>query len=305
MSRDALARARAGDEQAFADLIDAHRAELRLHSYRLLGSLDDADDVLQEALIAAWRNLDRFQERASLRTWLYRIVTTRSLNAIRDRGRRPATVTLEPPWLQPFPDALLPPEDEQHSPDARFEAKESIALAFIAALQQLPARQRAVLVLRDVLGFRAAEVGDMLDTSEASVNSALLRARAQLEARPHRRETAALPSARGDRELVERFAVAFEGGDVDAIVALLADDVRVSMPPAAEQHHGVDAARVFFNRVEDRLRDLRLTPARFNGQPGYEARHPDGRPHGAVVLTIEQGRVTTVLRFPDTRLSTA
>src|SRR5215210_4369044 len=180
MSRNPLARARAGDEHAFADLIDAHRAELRLHSYRLLGSLDDADDVLQDALLAAWRNLDRFQERSSLRTWLYRIVTTRSLNAIRDRGRRPATATLEPPWLQPFPDTLLPADDEQLGPDARFEAKESIALAFIAALQHLAARQRAVLVLRDVLGFRAAEVSDMLDTSEASVNSALLRARAQL-----------------------------------------------------------------------------------------------------------------------------
>src|ERR687890_1278538 len=188
-----LTRARAGDEEAFRSLVEPYGHELQLHCYRILGSVEDAEDLLQETLLAAWRGLDRFEGRASLRAWLYRIATNRSLNALRDRGRRlpqlpepppeapnpPEPTRLrEPVWLEPYPDALLEDiVDQTHEPGARYETREAIGLAFIAGLQRLPPRQRAVLVLRDTLGFRAREVAEMLDTSEASVMSALHRAR--------------------------------------------------------------------------------------------------------------------------------
>ena len=186
-----LTRARAGDEEAFRSLVEPYGRELQLHCYRILGSLQDAEDLLQETLLAAWRGLDKFEGRASMRSWLYRIATNRCLNALRARARRPpesqtdlsaATRKAEPLWLEPYPDAMLEGiADLAPGPDARYEAKEAIALAFVTGLQQLAPRQRAVLVLRDVLGFQATEVADMLDTSEASVNSALQRARGALE----------------------------------------------------------------------------------------------------------------------------
>ena len=190
-----LARARAGDEEAFRELTEPHRRELQLHCYRILGSLQDAEDLVQETLLAAWRGLDHFEARASVRSWLYRIATNRCLNALRARSRRPREVPAmadalqptrltEPIWLEPYPDVLLE-EIPDHSPGpaVRYEARESIELAFIVALQNLPPRQRAVLVLRDVLGFHTAEVADMLDTGEASVKGALQRARATLRER--------------------------------------------------------------------------------------------------------------------------
>ena len=188
-----LTRARAGEEEAFRSLIEPYRRELQLHCYRILGSLQDAEDLLQETLLAAWRGLDKFEGRASMRSWLYRIATNRCLNARRDSGRRaleprtdllaPTRIT-EPPWLEPYPDVLLEGiADLSPGPDARYETKEAVALAFITFLQHLAPHQRAVLVLRDVLGFPASEVASMLDTSEASVNSALQRARATLESR--------------------------------------------------------------------------------------------------------------------------
>ena len=192
-SAEALGRARAGDESAFRDLVEPYRAELQLHCYRILGSVQDAEDQLQETLLAAWRGLDGFEERASLRSWLYRIATNRCLNALRDRGRRPQegpamaeppepTRMAEPLWLEPYPDVLLERvADTAPGPDARYETRESVGLAFVAALQQLPPRQRAALVLRDVLGFHTDEVAGMLESSEASVKGALQRARKRAE----------------------------------------------------------------------------------------------------------------------------
>src|SRR6476469_523790 len=213
MESNSLTRARAGDEEAFGSLVDPYRRELQLHCYRILGSLQDAEDLLQETLLAAWRGLDQFEGRSSLRAWLYRIATNRCLNALRDSSRRSLdarrdlprpTRMSEPLWLEPYPDVLIEGvADDAPGPDARYETKEAVALAFVAGLQHLPPRQRAVLVLRDVLGFRAAEVAGMLDISEASVNSALQRARATHDARmPAARERAPLPRSRRERELL-------------------------------------------------------------------------------------------------------
>jgi RNA polymerase sigma-70 factor (ECF subfamily) len=191
-----LTRARPGDEEAFRELTDPYRSELQLHCYRILGSVQDAEDLLQETLLAAWRGLERFDARGSLRAWLYRIATNRCLNALRDSARRPRelepmveppapTRRTEPIWLQPYPDVLLDGHpDTSASPEARYETREAVALAFVTALQHLPPRQRAVLVLRDVLGFRTAEVADMLQTSEGAVKGALQRVRATLETLP-------------------------------------------------------------------------------------------------------------------------
>src|ERR1700749_2579184 len=256
LEHNRLARAQRGDEDAFAALTQPYRRELQLHCYRILGSLQDAEDLLPETLLAAWPSLEQFEGRSSLRAWLYTIATNRCLNALRDRERRPQAVPshragVAPPsesfaeisWLQPYPDALLEGViDVAPGPEARYEAKESVALAFVSGLQHLAPRQRAVLVLRDVLGFHADEVSDMLGSSGASVNSALQRARATLERRlPPRREGLAVPRGGGEAELVARFAEAFERDDVDGVVALLTDDATVSMPPQPEWHQGRDA----------------------------------------------------------------
>ncbi|HEY2055081.1 MAG TPA: RNA polymerase subunit sigma-70, partial [Solirubrobacterales bacterium] len=219
MTEQALARARGGDEDAFRKLTDPHRRELQLHIYRIVGSAQDAEDLLQETLLGAWRGLDQFEERASVRAWLYRIATNRSLDALRARGRRPEDPRMtqmpeptrfdEPLWLEPYPDVLLEGiPDDAPGPEARYESKEAIGLAFIAGLQHLPPQQRAVLVLRDVLGYRAAEVATMLETSAASVNSLLRRARAAFETRlpASGRERAPLPDSKLERDIVGRFA---------------------------------------------------------------------------------------------------
>jgi RNA polymerase sigma-70 factor (ECF subfamily) len=318
MSETALARARAGDEQAFRALTDPYRRELQVHCYRILGSLQDAEDALQDTLLAAWRGLDGFEERASLRAWLYRIATNRCLNVLRDSSRRAQEVRplpFEPPtptryaetlWLEPYPDALLEGvPDAAPGPDARYEMREALALAFVTGLQRLPPRQRAVLVLRDVLGYRAAEVADMLDMSEASANSALQRARATLEsATPPRRERTPLPSSAGERELVERFADAFEAGDLDRVLALLTDDAWVSMPPEPFEYQGHDAIAAFLGhafaaRWQERHR---LVPTRANGQPAFGHYIPD--PHtgvihgvGVLVLTLAGDRIAHITRF--------
>src|SRR5216684_3455608 len=257
-----LSRARAGDGDAFRELTDLYRRELQLHCYRILGSVQDAEDALQETLLAAWRGLDRFEERSSLRGWLYRIATNRCLNALRDSGRRPQPVLppmrearvdlpepsreAEPIWLEPYPDALLDGiADGAPGPEARYEAKEAMALAFVAGLQHLPPQQRAVLVLRDVLGFRAAEVAEMLDSSEASVNSALRRARTAFETRlpSADRERVPLPSSPRERELVGLFADAFERADIERVVELLTDDDRKST--RLNSSHGYISYAVF------------------------------------------------------------
>ncbi|MFI0724008.1 RNA polymerase subunit sigma-70 [Streptomyces sp. NPDC021224] len=318
-----LARARAGDGDAFRELTEPYRRELQLHCYRILGSLQDAEDLLQETLLAAWRGLDGYQERASVRTWLYRIATNRCLNALRAGERRWArpevTVVLpepsrrpaEPAWLEPYPEPLLAAlPDREPGPEARYEAREAVSLAFVVGLQQLVPRQRAVLVLRDVLGFRAAEVAVMLGTTANAVHLALRRARAVLDAAlPGRdREGAPLPGSAEERRVVDAFARAFEAGDVAALVELLTADARLTMPPLEATYEGVPAVADFLRTVV--FADGRgyvLRPVRANGQPAFALYRRDrgssiAHAHGVMVLGLAGGRVADMTRFVDTGL---
>jgi len=310
---------RAGDEDAFGELTDPYRRELQLHIYRIVGSTQDAEDLLQETLLAAWRGLEQFEGRASVRAWLYRIATNRALDALRANRRRPEdlqrmtnvpepTRRTDPIWLEPYPDVLLEGvPDEAPGPEARYETKEAIALAFIAGLQHLPPQQRAVLVLRDVLGFRAAEVAAMLETSTASVNSLLRRARAAFETRlpATGRERAPLPNSKLERDIVGRLADAFEAGDIDGVVALLTDDAWLTMPPQPYEYQGRAAIGAFLNdRAGRRGAPLRLVPTRANGQPAFGCYFPDAqteisRPYGLVVLTLEGDRISAITWFAD------
>jgi RNA polymerase sigma-70 factor (TIGR02960 family) len=319
-----LERASAGDETAFEELVDPYRRELQVHCYRIVGSVQDAEDLVQETLLAAWRGLDRFEGRASLRSWLYRIATNRCLNALRARGRRLPELPAPPPeapappepsrlrepvWLEPYPDVLLEGiADQTHEPGARYEAREALGLAFIAGLQRLPPRQRAVLVLRDALGFRAREVAEMLGTSEASVMSALHRARTALDAElPAPRERAPLPSSPAERELVARFTDAFEGGDVAGVVSLLTDDARLTMPPEPLEYHGPAGIARFLGTVPagGHLEMFRLVPTRANGQPAFgcylrDPHAPIAHAYGLMVLTLSGDRIAAITGFPDT-----
>jgi RNA polymerase sigma-70 factor (TIGR02960 family) len=312
MRDDVLERARSGDEVAFREFVEPYRSELQFHCYRILGSVQDAEDLLQETLLAAWRGLARFQERSSVRAWLYRIATNRCLNALRDSARRPAGQAApthrEPAWLQPYPDTLLEElPDAAPGPESRYEAKEALALAFVAGLQHLPPRQRAVLVLRDVLGFRAAEVAEMLDSTQAAVNSLLRRARTALETRlpAAGRERAPLPNSRSEREVVGRFADAVEAGDVDAVVALLTDDAWLRMPPQPYEYQGAAAiGRFLRDRAVRRGAPLSLVPTRANGQPAFGCYFPCphteiARPYGLLVLTLAGSNVTEITFFAD------
>jgi RNA polymerase sigma-70 factor (ECF subfamily) len=309
---DLLSRARAGDAGAFGALCEPHRRELQAHCYRMLGSLHDAEDVLQDSLLAAWRGIGGFEERASLRTWLYRIATNRCLNARRTISRRPARAWnvpgVEPPeptrlgevvWLEPCPDAVLEGAAlAALGPHARYEQRESLSLAFVTGLQTLPSRQLAVLVLRDVLGFHASEVAGMLDASLDSVNSALKRARATLERRVERIPA---PSAPDEAAVVARFAEAWEAADLDALVALLTDDVFMSMPPIPFEYIGREAVVRFSAGIFAGGRRFELLPARANGQPAFGAylRRADG-PSVAVglyTLTIAGDRICALSRF--------
>ena len=309
-----MSSARSGDEDAFRALTDPYRRELQLHCYRILGSTQDAEDMVQETLLAAWRGLDRYQERDTVRAWLYRIATNRCLNLLRDRERRPRTVPElpfevpeptrrgEPLWLEPYPDTLLGPE-------ARVEHKETVSLAFVAALQRLPARQRAVLVLREVLGFQAAEVAAMLESSAVSVNSALQRARVALDARlPADRERPPKPRSPRERELAARFADAIERGDVDGMVALLTDDAQLSMPPLPLEYHGREAIAGFLrHREQARGTPLRVVATRANTQPAFGCYTPDARTGtataaGLFVLTLEGDAAAAMTWFAHTAL---
>jgi RNA polymerase sigma-70 factor (ECF subfamily) len=313
-----LVRARAGDGDAFRELTEPYLRELQVHCYRMLGSFQDAEDVLQATLLSAWQGLDGFEGRASLRTWLYRIATNQCLNARRSAGRRPAQAWnvpgVEPPspsrlgevvWLEPFPDALLDGSaGVPLGPEARYELSESISLAFVTALQVLPPRQVAVLVLRDVLGFRAAEVAELLDTSVESVKGALKRARATLRLATSEKPPAAGSSA--EDTIVARFVQAWESADVDALVALLTDDVFVSMPPMPFEYEGRDLVRRFCASIFGAGRRFELVPTRANGQPAFGAylRGPDGISHGAglYVLTLAGGGISAMTRFENTVL---
>jgi RNA polymerase sigma-70 factor (TIGR02960 family) len=311
--------ATAVDDEAFRQLIGRHEGELRVHCYRMLGSVHDAEDVLQETLLAAWQGLAGFEGRSSLRTWLYRIATNRCLNARRARARRPLTSTpppgLNPPeptrlgevtWLEPFPDVSLNGlAEHEPGPEARYHAKESISLAFITAVQLLPPRQCAVLILRDVLGFPAAEVADILDTTQEAVTSALKRARATLTRQLPAvdREPAPAPGSAAERRLVDRLTRAYEIGDVADIVALLTDDVFLAMPPLPLQYQGREAAARFLAAVSFREgRRYRIVPTRSNGQLALAAYVPDPRVgladlNGLLVLTLTGDRISAITRF--------
>ena len=322
MSEPALSRARAGDEDAFRELIDPYRAELQLHCYRILGSLQDAEDQLQETLIAAWRGLEKFEGRTSLRSWLYRIATNRCLNALRDRRRRPEEVSsmveppeptrrVEPMWLEPYPDVLLEGlADTAPGPEARYETRESVGLAFMVALHHLPPRQRAALVLRDVLGFQSSEVAEMLESSEASVKGALQRARATIDERtvPGARECAPLPRSTRERELVGRFAAAVESGDTQSIVSMLTQDAWLTMPPEPYEYQGGEAiARFLRDRATRRGANLKLVPTRANGQPGFGCYLPDAhapitRAYGLMILTLTNDSISAITWFGERSL---
>jgi RNA polymerase sigma-70 factor (ECF subfamily) len=318
VSEQTLARARAGDEDAFRALTDPYRRELQLHVYRIVGSAQDAEDLLQETLLAAWRGLEQFEGRASVRAWLYRIATNRSLDALRANRRRledprmtqmpEPTRWSEPVWLEPYPDALMEGvPDAAPGPEARYETKESVALAFIVGLQHLPAQQRAVLVLRDVLGYRAAEVAEMLDSTAASVNSLLSRARAAFDSRlpATGRERAPLPNSKEEREVVGRFAETVENGDIDGMVALLTGDAWLTMPPLPHAYQGRDAIGAFLRGAEQRRgAPMRLVATRANTQPafgcylagsGTEA----ARAFSLLVLTLSGDEISAITWFAD------
>jgi len=318
-----MSRARAGDGDAFRELTEPYRRELQVHCYRMLGSLQDAEDALQDTLLAAWQGFGGFEERASLRTWLYRIATNKCLNARRSASRRPAKEwdlpNVEPPeptrlsevvWLEPYPDALREGSiDVPLSPEARYEHTESISLAFVTALQVLPPRQVAVLVLRDVLGFHASEVAGMLDSSVESVNSALKRARASLQRRQAPAAGREPPPAAGspaEDALVAKFTRAWESADLDALVALLTDDAFVSMPPMPFEYEGRDAVARFCASLFGAGRRFDLVPARANGQPAFGAylRAPNGVSHGMglYVITLTGDRICAMTRFESTVL---
>ncbi|WP_433374869.1 RNA polymerase subunit sigma-70 [Actinoplanes sp. CA-142083] len=279
------------DGDAFRELTEPYRGELRVHCYRMLGNLHDAEDVLQETLLAAWQGIAGFEGRASMRTWLYRIATNRCLNKRRSRRAKewdiPGVELPEPTrlgevlWLEPFPDALLPEES--------YERRESISLAFVTALQTLPPRQVAVLILRDVLGFHTDEVAGMLDTTADSVKSALKRARAGLPQPPSR--------AADEGEIVTRFVEAWEAADVDALVELLTDDVFIAMPPMPYEYVGREAVAGFCAALFRGGRRFSLLPTRANGQPAFVAYLRTGQAVGLYVLTLNGGKISAMTRF--------
>ncbi|MFB7716745.1 sigma-70 family RNA polymerase sigma factor [Nocardia sp. NPDC056100] len=305
-----MSRARAGDGEAFRALTEPHRRELQVHCYRMLGSFQDAEDALQDTMLAAWRGLERFDGRASLRTWLYRIATNRCLDALRSAHRRPAKQWdipgIEPPeptglgeihWLEPYPDALLDGAvSVPLGPEARYEQTESISLAFVTALQILPPRQLAVLILRDVLGFRASEVAEMLDTTVESVKSALKRARAGM------RDTTVPEHPPAEDAIVAKFVSAYESADINAVVALLTDDVFISMPPLPLEYQGRDSATRFLTFLFGPAKRFDLLPTRANGQRAFGIyRHtPDGiHAAGLLVIAFADNGIRAMIAFEN------
>jgi RNA polymerase sigma-70 factor, ECF subfamily len=318
-----LEAARAGDQDAFRRLFEPYRAELHAHCYRMLGSLHDADDALQDTLLRAWRGLARVQDGRSLRPWIYRIATNACLDVIAKRPKRVLPLDHSPParngagpgeplvetlWLEPYPDEMLGLHEGYASPDARFEQREAVELAFVAALQLLPPRQRAVLILREVLGFSAREVAGALDITAAAVNSALQRARRTVEERlPARSQQAAVRSL-GDersRDLVLRYVDAWQRRDVDALVALLAEDAAFSMPPYANWWRGRDALIAFITGGP--RPELRHLVTRANGQHAvgwyvWDDETGTYAPAAVEVLAIEDDRVKEITAFVFPRL---
>jgi RNA polymerase sigma-70 factor (TIGR02960 family) len=318
---DLLLRARAGDGAAFRELTQPHHRELQVHCYRMLGSFQDAEDALQDTLLSAWQSLDKFEGRASLRTWLYKIATNRCLNARRSASRRAAkewnVPNVEPPeptrlgevvWLEPLPDSFIEgAPGARPGPEAKYEQTESLSLAFITALQVLPPRQVAVVILRDVLGLRAYEVSEIMGSTTDSVDSALKRARVSLAR--HRSATTQQPPAQGSEAedaLVAKFVSAYEAADLDTVVALLTDDVFISMPPMPFEYEGRDAASRFCASLFNAGRRFELVPTRANRQPAFGTylRGRDGVSHGVglLVLTLNGDRISAITRFENTVL---
>jgi RNA polymerase sigma-70 factor (ECF subfamily) len=326
VSRELVERARAGDGEAFRQLTDPYNRELQAHCYRMLGSVQDAEDALQEALLSAWRGLAGFEGRAALRTWLYRVATNQCLNAIRSAKRKqrrmdwplPEVDPLSPTrlgevvWLEPYPDLLLEGlEESAPGPEVRYELSEAISLAFITALQLLPPRQRAVLILRDVLGFSAREVAAMLETTAGAVASAAKRARASLDSRLEaqaEREPPPEPNSPAELELAAQLTKAYETGDVNALVALLTEDVWVAMPPVPLEYQGRDLAARFHSSVTFRQgRRYRMVPTRANGELAFGAylRDAAGGPShamGLLVFTLTGTRICAITRFDNSVL---
>jgi RNA polymerase sigma-70 factor (ECF subfamily) len=312
-----LESARGGDEDAFARLMAPYRAELHAHCYRMLGSVQDAEDALQEALLRAWRGLGGFEGRSGTRSWLYRIATNVCLRMIERRPQRVLPIDYGPPadphdglgapltesaWVEPYADE----EDGFAAPEARYERRESIELAFVAALQHLPARQRAVLILRDVLGFSAREVAETLDTAPTAVDSALQRAHKSVEQRLPAQSQQATVRALGDErlsQLVGGYVDAWERGDIDAVVAMLAHDARITMPPIPTWFQGRDAVAAFLtDRGLKDAKPRRLLPVRANGAPAFGQYHWDAAtarliPHGITVLTLRGAEIEEISAF--------
>jgi RNA polymerase sigma-70 factor (ECF subfamily) len=294
-----LATAQAGDERAFRALVEPYHHALQVHCYRMLGSAQDAEDVVQETLLRAWRGLDRFEPRARLQTWLYRIATNACLDELERRPRRPEAV-------DPFPDL---PVDERvaptYDPAARYALREGMELALLRAVQELPGRQRAALIFRDVLGWTAPEVAELLESTVAAVNSALQRARATIDARLPAHEPATPDGA--ERELIDRYVRAFEHDDVDALVALLREDAVLRMPPQASVAGAINVAR-FFREVATGgdLANVSLSPTRANGRPAVAIfrRGPDREliPHGISVLEVQGREIVGIDAFIDPTL---
>jgi len=321
LERELLGAARGGDHDAYRRLVEPHRRELHAHCYRMMGSVHDAEDALQDALLRAWRGLPRFEGRSSLRSWLYKIATNACLNAVARRPKRvlpidhgppadphdvPGTPLVESTWVEPYPDERLGLEDGHAGPEARYERRESVELAFVAALQHLAPNQRAVLILREVLGFSGQEVADALETTVAAVNSAMQRARKAVDERLPERSQQATLRALGDeglREVVEGYMDAMARGDVDAVVVLLTQDAVWSMPPLASWYRGRDEIAIFLATAplngEWRWRHL---PARANGQAAvatyaWDEDDQTHRPFALDVLTLRDARIAQITSF--------
>jgi RNA polymerase sigma-70 factor (ECF subfamily) len=325
---DLLARAQSGDEDAFRDLVAPYQRELHVHCYRMLGSVQDAEDALQDTLLSAWQSLSGFEGRSSIRTWLYRVATSRCLDALRAARRRSPADSMtggpfpdvpaptrhgEVSWLEPYPDVWIEElADASPGPDTAYESAESVSLAFIRVLQLLAPRQRAALILRDVLGYRASEAAQVLGTTEESVTSALKRARAALDAdRPGR--TAAgppppLPGSHQERRMIRQLTQAFQDADVSAIVALLSDDAWFTMPPLPLEYQGRELAAQFLSATAFRPGwTATLLETRANGQPAfgfYVRNDQSGEAHtvGLLAVTLSGDQIIAMTRFEATHL---
>lgn len=317
MSTELIDKATSGDEAAFRQLVSPYQRELQVHCYRILGSVADAEDALQETLVTAWQGLRQFEGRASIRTWMYRIATTRCLNMLRAASRRPAmslSLDVDPPepsrlgevvWLEPYPDLFLEDlPDSAAGPETRYEAREAMSLAFVTALQLLPPRQRAALILRDVLDFPASEVAGILDTTEQSVTSALKRARATVSRELPSPEAPPPPppNSAAEQELVARLVEAFDTADVAGFVALMTEDAWLRMPPVPLEYQGRELATRFLTLAFRNQRRYRLVATRANGQPAfgvyvYDRHAPVLHANGLIVLTLAGDQISTITRF--------